>query len=265
LTVLLLGRLGALGDRVAGRWPRDVLSSDQSEPVLTEEPAAVFSALVRVALVLVTLQTVLHLVNAVVFDLRIDRLDADGEQTVWSWAASAAELTAALGPVLLLVLVPRRWKSLGFLALAFAFFSMDETVQIHERLANLGLFNAAGISGRFVWPVLYAPVMLITFVLLWRVSGALVQRCRSSVRTGLVLLGVAVVLEFAVSTVLVSTGHGRVDGDTRVGSLLYELEVVAEEGAESGGWLLIAAGLIAGGLDVLVRRARARAEVPTGR
>ena len=214
LTVQLIGRLGALGDRVAGRWPSSVLSPDEPEAVMAEEPAAVFSIILRVALVLVALQSVLHLVDAVVFDLRIARLDADAEQSVWSWAASASEFTAALGSALLLALAPGRRKSLGFLALVFAFFSMDDTVQIHERLANLAVFDAAGISGRFVWPVLYAPLMLVTFVLLWRVSGALAERCRSSVRTGLVLLGLAVVLEFAVSTVLVSTGHGRVDDAT---------------------------------------------------
>jgi hypothetical protein len=40
--------------------------------------------------------------------------------------------------------------------------------------------------------------------------------------------------------------------------MLYEYEVIVEEALELGGWLLIAAALIATGLDLLVRRVRPR-------
>jgi hypothetical protein len=252
-----LERLEALGDRIVGRWPRSSLAPGESEAgPLTGEPAAVFRGIVWLAIVMVALQCVLHLVDAAVFDLQIERLDADSDKSVWSWTGSAAELMAALGAALLLLAAPGRWKWLAFLSVVFAFFSMDDTVRVHEALGNLGVFHAAHISGRFVWPILYAPLMVVTYVQLWRVSGAMAERCRRSVRGGLVMLGVAIVLEFALSTVIIKAGFGRIADDARVGSMLYEYEVIVEEALELGGWLLIAAALIATGLDLLIRRVR---------
>ena len=217
-----------------------------------------FRGILWLAALGVVLQSLLHLVDAVFFDLRIDRLDADRDQSVWSWTGSSAELMAALGALLLLVLAPRRWKALGFLTLAFAFFSMDDTARIHEALGNLPFLKATGLSARIVWPLLYAPLMLAVYVVLWRVTGAMAQRCRRATISGLVLLGVAVVLELAASTALIKAGYGRIDDGSRVGSMIYELEVVVEEALELGGWLLIAAAVIATALDLLVRRVAAR-------
>ena len=255
----LLGRLGALGDRAAGRWPSHVLERGEGDVGLTDEPATVFRGILWLAALGVGLQSLLHLVDAVFFDLRIDRLDADRDQSVWSWTGSSAELMAALGALLLLVLAPRRWKALGFLTLAFTFFSMDDTVRVHEALGNLPFFKATGLSARIVWPLLYAPLMLAVYVVLWRVTGAMAERCRRATISGLVCLGVAVVLEFAASTALVKTGYGRLDHGSRVGSMLYELEVVAEEALELGGWLLIAAAMIATAVELLARRVATRA------
>jgi hypothetical protein len=254
-----MDRLEALGDRVAGSWPRPALVPGESEGgVLEEEPATVFRGLIWVMIVLVVLQSGLHLVDAAVLDLRIDRLDADRDQSVWSWAGSAAELTAGFGAALLAVVAPRRWKTLAFLALVFVFFSMDDTIQVHERLSHIFDHFGTPIPRRIVWPMLYAPLMLVTSVLLWRVSGAIAERCRRAVRGGLVMLAAAVVLEFAVSTLIIHAGYGRTHDDTRTGSMLYEYEVVVEEALELAGWLLIGAGLVSTGLDLLVRRARRR-------
>jgi hypothetical protein len=255
--------LEALGDRILGRWRPSDLAPGESEAVtLTEEPATVFGAIMWVTVVMVVLQCLLHLLDAAVFDLRIDRLDADNDRSVWSWAGSAAELMAAVGAGLLVVVAPGRWKWLAFLTVVFTFFSMDDSVQVHERLSHvLDAFpGGPPIPRRVVWPVLYAPLMLVTYVLTWRLSGAMAGRCRRAVRGGLVMLGLAVVLEFAVSTVIIKAGYGRIAHDTRVGSMLYEYEVIVEEALELAGWLLIAAALIATGLDLLVRRVRTRAD-----
>jgi len=246
-------------DRVLGRWPRSALTPQEPETdALPEQAAAVWRGIVRTAVLVIVLQSVLHLIDAAAFDLRIERLDADRDLSVWSWAGSAAELMAGSGAALLLVLTPRRWKTFGFLTLVFVFFSMDDTVQVHERLSHvLDRFpDWSWIPRRVVWPVLYAPLMLVTCALLWRMSGAMNGLCRRSARGGLVLLGIAVVLEFAVSTAIIKAGYGRTDDDTRVGGMLYEYEVVVEEALELGGWLLIAAGLIATALDVLVWQVR---------
>jgi hypothetical protein len=256
----VMGWLEALGDRIFGGWPRSHLAAGESEAVpLAEEPATVFRGIVYITITVVALQCLLHLLDAAVFDLQIERLDADSDKSVWSWTGSAAELMAALGAGLLMAVAPTRWKWLAFLTVVFTFFSMDDEVRIHEGLGNLAIFHTAGISARFVWPVLYAPLMLLTYILTWRVSGAMADRCRRAVRGGLVMLGVAIVLEFAASTLIIKAGYGRIADDTRVGSMLYEYEVIVEEALELAGWLLIAAAFIATGLDLLYRRARTRA------
>lgn len=253
-------RLEDLGDRILGRWPRSLLvEGDAGTAELDPEPAVAFRIIVWSTVALVVLQSVLHLVDAAVFDLQIARLDADSDKSVWSWLGSASELTAAFGAALLLLGVPGRRRSLIFLTLVLGFFSMDDTVRIHEGLGNLGLFASTGLSARVLWPLIYAPLLVLTCTQLWRTSGAMVERCRYAVRGGLVMLAVAVVLEFFASTLIIKAGAGRVADDTRVGSMLYELEVVVEEALELGGWLLIAAGLVATGLDVLIKRARVHA------
>jgi hypothetical protein len=258
-----VGQLEACGDRILGRWPRAHLVEGESEPgELTKEAATAFTSIIRVAAVLVAVQCALHLVDAAVLDLRITRLDADSDKSVWSWLGSASELTAAFGAALLMVAAPVRWRWLGFLTLVFGFFSMDDAVRVHEGLGNLPLFADAGLSARLVWPALYAPLLLITCIQVWRVSGGMTARCRLAARGGLVALGLAVVLEFALSTVLVKGGLGRSVNDTRVGSMLYEYEVIVEEALELAGWLLVAAGLIATGVDLLVRRAHASGDLP---
>jgi len=249
--------LEALGDRLVGRWPQNALAPEEPDAgTLSAEPSKVFRGIVAVAVVMVVLQTLLHLVDAAVFDLRIDRLDADRDASVWSWAGSAAELTSALGAALLLVAAPARYRAIAFLALVFVFLSMDDTVQVHERLSHVLDRFGTPIPRRMVWPIIYAPLMLAAYVLLWRLSGAMVDLCRRAVRAGLVMLGLSIVLEFAVSTLLIRAGYHRTNEDTRTGSMVYELEVVVEEALELAGWLLIGAALLATALEVLIRRVR---------
>ena len=246
--------LEAVGDRLVGRWPEDALAPGEPARALSAEPSTVFRGLLRIAVLLVVLQTFVHLADAAAFDLRIDRLDADRDQSVWSWTGSAAELVSALGAALLVVVAPARWRTLAFLALVFTFLSMDDTVQVHERLSHILDRFGTPIPRRMVWPIIYAPLMLAAYVLLWRVSGAMAERCRQAVRSGLVMLGVSIVLEFAVSTLLIRAGFHRVQEDTRTGSMVYELEVVVEEALELAGWLLIGAALTATGLELLIGR-----------
>jgi hypothetical protein len=239
-----------------GGWPGKAGDADVGQ--LADEPAKAFRGLMVLTVVMVVLQSVLHLVD-VGFDLQIDRLNADDDRSIWSWTGSAAELMAALGAGLMLVLpsVPR--KPIIFLALVLAFFSIDDTVQVHEQLSHvLERFPRwTGLPPRMVWPILYSPVMLATCAMLWRISVAMVERCGRALRGGVVMLGFAVLLEFGVGAVSLDLGSGRFDtaGATSMG---YACEVVAEEGLELAGWLLIAASLIATDLDLLIRQVRRR-------
>jgi hypothetical protein len=111
-------------------------------------------------------------------------------------------------------------------------------VEIHERVSSLETsLDYCGHCGRTLWPVIYLPLLALTFVMLWAVVAGVPTRIRLVVRTGLCLLVAAVFLE-AASPVLFHRGWGH-------GSVVYELEVAVEEGFEYAGWMLITTGLLA--------------------
>jgi hypothetical protein len=130
-------------------------------------------------------------------------------------------------------------------------------MRIHERLGDLA-DRAEGLAAwepaRLLWPVVFLPVLAGLFLGLWWLARDLPPpRAGRHVRTGLVLLAVAVALEVA-SAALIRAGHDR-------GSGLYELEVLLEEGAELAGWILIAGALLAAfALDARPEPARMRPE-----
>ena len=237
---------------LVGEWSSDAFLTGPPPQRQTHLATSVRVWVLRLALVLVVAQTVLHLVSALVFDLRIDRLNADLDSSVWGWTGVVSQFAAALGAGLLALQTRRHRRALVFLAAALAFLSMDDAVQVHERLGGLmTVLGPLSELNRVTWPIIYAPLMLTVFLVLWRVGGAVTARARALVRGGLVALGLAVVLEF-VSPLLLQIGSWR-------GDPLYELEVVLEEAGELGGWLVVAAALLSTGLDVALRQATADA------
>lgn len=187
----------------------------------------------KAVVVAVTFQSFAHLVNYAVFDLTIHNLDADQEATVFSWASASVTFAGAVMAVLLAVAQPgRRWR-FALLSALLAFFSLDDAVSVHEKLGEVGEDLA---SARLLWPVLYIPLLAAAFLLLWALTQDALPPARRFVRLGLAMLVTAVALEMG-SAALVS-------GD-RNGHILYELEVVAEEGLELGAWILISSALAA--------------------
>ena len=238
--------------RLVGEWSPDALGRTHAPERLSPVAAAVRRTVLGAALVGVVVQTTLHLAAALLFDRRIDRLNADLDSSVWGWTGVVAEFSTALGAGLLALQVARHRRALVFLAVALAFLSMDDAVQVHERVG--GLLTVLGPFeelSRVTWPTLYAPLMLTVFVLLWRLGGALGPRDRQLARAALVVLGSAIVFEFT-SPLLLEVGAWR-------GHLAYDVETVLEEGCELGGWLMLAAVLLSNGLDVAVRSAVAHA------
>ena len=96
-------------------------------------------------------------------------------------------------------------------------------------LAVLGLPNVSG-----VWFPIYLPVFLLTAWILWMLPVP----TRAVVRVGLLLLAVALAGEVLAA--------GWLDALDRYGDRWpYSIEVAVEEGAELGGWILIATGIAA--------------------
>jgi hypothetical protein len=221
-------------------------------PRLAERILSVGFAL---AVIAVVVQTAAHLTNALLLDYGIANMDATIDGNALSWASSVATFAAALG-ALLLGMIPRSpaWRLL-VLAAVLAFFSLDDVVAIHEKLAfgTSGALGLADIVGRAFWPVLYFPLFLYALVSLWQLSLQARERVRHTIWAALALFALAFAGE-AFATLWWSADNAtRFLGD--------DLEVALEEGAELGGWIILAAALGA----ILVSRLALSPEGPSRR
>jgi hypothetical protein len=193
---------------------------------------------VALALGLAALQSIAHLVNVVLFDLRIDMTNADSDTGAFAWASSVATSSAALLLCLLAIMRPTRTWLLVALAGAVAFMSLDDMAGLHERVSDLGTaLGPIDHFARIFWPLVFMPLLAATFVGLFGVAAGLRIAPGRTLRAGLALLVVAIALEMA-SPILFALGSDH-------GELAYELEVALEEGAELAGWILVSTGLAA--------------------
>lgn len=210
------------------------------EPDRVEEAAArILSGALVVAVAGVALQTVVDLIAFWALDRDVELLLADSDVSVFAWASVVATFAVALGALLRSAVVPAQRRLWWFVAGTAAYLSLDDQVGLHERVGDLA-DRAEGLAlwepARLLWPALYLPLLAALFVALWKVSRGLAPRSRSFVVAGLALLATAVAFEL-LSAAVIRAGFDR-------GSVLYELEVLVEEGAELAGWTLIAGALL---------------------
>jgi len=211
----------------------------------------IFTAGIALAAIGLVVQSLLHLAEIVVFDRGVNTLDLDEDYGIGSWASVVATFTAGAAAALLAVICRDR----VFVALAalLAFLSFDDYIRLHERVGQAG--ELFGLDpdlelGRVIWPALLFPLLAVGGALLWIASNQFGGSIPRLLRAGLVLLGVAVVLE-AASAALFQFDYGH-------RSWPYEIEVLVEEGAELVGWTWIATALLAGACSTLVDAARRR-------
>jgi hypothetical protein len=164
-----------------------------------------------------------HLVNAWVLNRDIPALDAGtdgsvleriGTLAVAVSAAAVALLAARHGPVF----------SLGSLTLLLAFLCVDDVLEVHESVGD-------------AWKLLYLPILGAVLALLWIASRSL-PSIAPLIQIGLLLLVVSFVLGDLAERMVDRYGWSP----RHVG---YELKTVFKDGAEVGGWILIATGLTA--------------------
>jgi hypothetical protein len=182
-------------------------------------------------------QTALHVAGLTLFDSQPVLLRSDKDDGLFSWVSSSIALTAAFGCLLVATVTTRRGHFLVLAAL-LAILSMDDALAFHERVGDdyFGL-DPDLQAGRFVWPMLFFPVLAATAGLLWAVAREAPFRVAAVIRFGLVLLVVAVAMEAASAMLFIF--------DWGVRSKPYETEVALEEGLELVGMTLIASGLVA--------------------
>jgi hypothetical protein len=212
-------------------------------PADVSAPAHVAERILAATLVLavagVAVQTAVDLFDFWALDREVEALLVDSDLGVFAWASVVATFGVALGAFLLSLVTPERRSLLWLVVAVAAFLSLDDQVGIHERLGNLA-DRAESLArwepARLLWPALYLPLLAALALALAAVARELPRPARRFVLAGLVLLAAAVALE-VLSAGVIRAGHDR-------GSLLYELEVVLEEGAELAGWILIAGALL---------------------
>ena len=233
-------------DRTSGQWwPNEAAEARSVETPL--EVTRLIGIAFRVALAAAVVQGGIHYFDALVLHFRIQMFNADADGGVFTWASSMATAMAGLGLLLAASQVKARSRVLILLSMGLLFFSLDDTVALHERIPNLS-FIPVEHSGRIAWVVCAMPLLGAVFVGLlafaWRAPEAL----RKAVIWGLGGLIIAIFLELT-SPVLFTVGSDH-------GKWLYELEVVAEEGLELASWILIAAATSISALWLAQSRAR---------
>jgi hypothetical protein len=233
--------LAALERGLAARPERSIEAGDVARRIIELG--------IVVSVVAVAGQTVLHLADIVAFDRGVNIFDADDDVTVSGWASTAATFAAAVAVLPLAVATGRRWYFV--LAGIFAFFSFDDFIRLHERLAarveSLGIDESLQL-GRLIWAAVFFPLLALTAALLWAVARTVASEEGRLIRVGLALLAAGVVLE-AASPLLFAFDLDHKDWQ-------YETEVVLEEGAELAGWIWISAALLAASCRTLVLRGR---------
>ena len=189
---------------------------------------------IAVAIAVAVAQTAVHLANFAFIES--SALDANDENNVFSWASSVATFSAAFAAFLRAAVVTGGRAKFLALGGILAFFSLDDAVVVHERIAA-NVLDAVGGSqdlDSVVWPALYLPLLAYVVILLVGVARRSDGRTRRLLYAGLAALASAVVLEAAFAAWSTSE---------TVGGSVHAVVGGAEEVAEVGGWILIAAAL----------------------
>jgi hypothetical protein len=186
------------------------------------------------AVAAVAVQTTVHGLNAMLTD--DGYWSVNSENNPIAWAHAAAIFSSAFVCALHALLVEQRRTTLTVAAILLAFLSVDEAIQVHERLIGRVL-DWTGLSATWdsvLWPIVYLPVCAVLAWALWRVSDQAPWPAARLLVGGLGLLVVAVLAE------MVSAPWSDEDGGA-----VHTVEGAFEEAAELGGWIAVATGLTA--------------------
>lgn len=203
-----------------------------------------------------TLQSVLHIADLVLFGHQVERFDADVDGSVAGWLGTVTTWSAAGAALLLALLVRAVRTPLLLLAGLCASLSLDDMLVLHEIVARMALsWQFYGHGGYTSWPLVHLPMLGLVGWLVLRTARSVDPGAAGYLVAGLACLATAVVLE-ASAPALYALGSDR-------GQPLYESEVTIEEALETVGWRLVALGLIAVCVDVLLTRGAAQRSSPS--
>jgi len=183
---------------------------------------------------------VLHVIGVAILDRRLELILADGEGNAIAWLSTAVAVAAAVGALLAFALGAGHRGALAGLAAGAAFLSLDEAVELHERLGPAA-GRALGTSeetGERLQLLTIAPVLAVVFL----AAALLASRSDRAVRRCLVAGLAALVAAVAIEQVLGAVTNALEDSGM---SWPDVLRVALEEATEVIGWGLLATGLLA--------------------
>jgi hypothetical protein len=210
-----------------------------------------------VAVLTVAAQTAAHLTNAFALGRAHPGLDLAVDRNVFDWMSFSAALVAATGLIVLMTLAPARRRSAALLALLVPFLAVDDLTNLHDRL---GVPFAGALPSPFdrvdEWstPVLYLPVLALTFCLLLCHARSTTKPARQ-VQAALFLLTAAVAVRVFVAILAIREVHP--------GEASRVIGVAVLEGAELGAWILLAASFLAVAADAARGATARRVPAPT--
>lgn len=194
---------------------------------------------VPLAAAAVAFQTAAHLTNEFLLDDRVQGLDADVEGNVFTWASSVSTFAVALAAFLHAMSFRERRREFGLLAGLGVLFSVDDAIQLHERVGLevgeelLGLPDYIAVR---LWLVFYLPLLLLAAALLWILAEQVWEPAGRMLRLGLLLLVLSIPAEIAGVATRWLEEHGTDAPEA--------IRVAVEEGLELGGWILAAVALM---------------------
>jgi hypothetical protein len=225
----ILRRLSKL-QRHTGPVPTDTSGCAAAKRVLRAGYAVFVAAVIVLA--------ALHLTNVVFLHGAYPALDAGIDGSISDWISVVAEFAVAAAAAAHARRAADGRLRLALLAAALAFFAVDDAVSLHERFGHaLGRWLGGTGQGDEAYLLVYLPALIFAFVGLLGVARDASGGARSAIASGLALLVAAVVARL-VAGVLTA-------GDVPIAGVVRALGVVAMQGAETGAWVLIAAGLTA--------------------
>lgn len=186
-----------------------------------------------------------HCVNAFVLDRAVPGLDANQEGTPLVWASAVATWTVAVAAFVAATLRTGPLPGLLFVGCATAFFSLDDMVGVHERLARILVleFGVADAWGSALLPMVYLPLLAVTAVLILRMARCGNASTFRDAVIGLCLLVAAVALNVVSAPWVTETG------------LIYTIQGGIEEAMELAGWILLASSTLGATVIQVMRRA----------
>jgi hypothetical protein len=168
-------------------------------------------------------EIVTQVVDFAVYDLRIGALNSDVHMSIFGILSLAAQAAAVAAVAVRFLLAPRRtrtgWLTLGALVLILL---AVRTTMPDDPIA---LLVPVGIAA----------------VLFWRLTADDYQRARVVVMVALLLLAISYVIHIVGPRIIDALGYGY-------GTWPYEIKALSKHITELSGWILLSAGIFAGGL-----------------